>query len=364
MSELVFAPQAIGPSCLVIGGSGYLGGRLVQRLAASGCRVRCFDVTPYAGPARVESLVGDVRFYGDVRAACEGIDTVFHTAATIDLLARYRPERRRRVFDVNVLGTEHVLRACRAARVARLVQTSSINVAMGEAVRDGDETTRLVGPGDLLDLYSESKRLAECAVLAADSAQGLRSVALRPGGLWGPGQNSLMIVRFVEQLAAGRFKLLIGDGSRVLDNTHVENAVDAHLLAAQKLRETPEIVGGQAYFVTDAEPMNGLDWFRPLVEGLGHVWPRLRVPGWLMYRIADALEWNHFLRDSGAGPQPALTRRGVLNLIRDGSFCIEKARRDLGYRPRIQAAEGLPAVLPDAREIYARQLAALAEKGT
>jgi 3beta-hydroxy-delta5-steroid dehydrogenase/steroid delta-isomerase len=350
VTNFAFDSETIGPTCLVTGANGYLGRHLVRRLVETGCTVRAFDVVPYAGEAPAEAVVGDVRIYSDVRSACEGVDTVFHTVALIDLLARYRLDRRLRVFDVNVLGTEHVVRACEAAAVGRLVHTSSFNVAMGKAVSNGDESTPTVGDDDLLDLYSETKTLSERSVLAADGPAGLRTVALRPGGIWGPGEDSMMIRSFVEQLASGRFKALVGNGRAVLDNTHVENAVDAHLLAAQKLRETPDVVGGQAYFVTDGEPMNGIAWFRPLVEGLGHPWPRHRIPGRVLYFAAWLLEWLHFL----GGPEPGLTRRGILNLSRDGSFRIDKARAQLGYVPRVRAAEGLPAILPDARKIHDR----------
>jgi 3beta-hydroxy-delta5-steroid dehydrogenase/steroid delta-isomerase len=156
-----------------------------------------------------------------------------------------------------------------------------------------------VGAGDLLDLYSETKALAERAVLAADEPGGLRTVALRPGGLWGPGEDSMMIRSFVEQLASGRFKLLVGDGRALLDNTHVENAVDAHLLAARKLREAPESVGGQAY-QTDGEPTNGI----ACPPRLGH--GRVRIPGRASRR--RILEGSTL-----GGPATALTRRGVLN---------------------------------------------------
>lgn len=350
MTGIVLDSETVGPVCLVTGANGYLGRHLVRRLVDVGCTVRAFDVVPYAGDAPAEIVVGDVRIYSDVRSACEGVDTVFHTVALINLLARYRLDQRLRVFDVNVLGTEHVVRACRAAAVGRLVHTSSFNVAMGKAVSNGDESTPTIGEGDLLDLYSETKTLSERCVLAADDPASLRTVALRPGGIWGPGEDSMMIRGFIEQLAAGRFKVLVGNGRALLDNTHVENAVDAHLLAAAKLRETPEVVGGQAYFVTDDEPMNGIAWFRPLVEGLGHPWPRRRVPGRLLYWVAYLLEWLHFV----GGPEPTLTRRGVLNITRDGYFRIDKARDQLDYVPRVRAAEGLPAILPDARRIHDR----------
>lgn len=347
-------PRDVGPVCLVTGGRGYLGRHLVERLAELGCSVRSLDIAPDRSEPRerVEQRVADVRLQRDVRAACEGVDVVFHTVALINLVARARPELRRRIFDVNVLGTQQVIRACRASGVGRLVYTSTFNVAMGGPVRDGDESTPTVGEGDLLDLYSETKSIAEREVLSADTPGGLRTLALRPGGIWGPGQGCMMIDSFVEQLMAGRFKVLVGDGTTVLDNTHVDSASDAHLLAAQALTRAPERVGGQAYFVTDGEPMNGMDWFRPLVEGLGHPWPSVRLPGWLMLRIGHALEWLHYL----GGPEPTLTRRGVLNLIQDASFRIDKARERLGYVPRVRSAEGLRALLPDLRERSNRQL--------
>jgi 3beta-hydroxy-delta5-steroid dehydrogenase/steroid delta-isomerase len=346
----IIDPASIGPVCLVTGGNGYLGRHLVRRLADAGCRVRALDLAASPTGSAGESIVGDVRFYSDVRAACEGVDTVFHTVALIQLLARYRLEQRLRVFEVNVVGTENVIRACRAVGVPRLVYTSSFNVAMGRPVRGGDESTPTVGDGDLLDLYSETKQLAEQAVLAADGLDGLRSVALRPGGLWGPGEDGMMIRVFLEQLAAGRFTVLVGDGKARLDNTHVENAVDAHVLAAAKLAEAPDAVAGQAFFVSDGEPSNGLEWFRPLVEGLGRRWPRRRVPAAIVYQVANLLEWLHFF----GGPEPTLTRRGVLNITRDGYFSIERARRALGYEPRVQAAMGLPAILPDAKKWFER----------
>jgi nucleoside-diphosphate-sugar epimerase len=147
----------VGPVCLVTGGRGYLGSHLVERLAKLGCTVRSFDIAPARGAPRerVEHRVGDVRLQRDVRAACEGVDVVFHTVALINLLARARPEIRRQVFDVNVLGTQQVIRACRAARVGQLVHTSTFNVAMSAPVRDGDESTPTVGEDDLLDLYRD-----------------------------------------------------------------------------------------------------------------------------------------------------------------------------------------------------------------
>jgi 3beta-hydroxy-delta5-steroid dehydrogenase/steroid delta-isomerase len=339
----------IGPRVLVTGGAGFLASYLVRALLDIGCKVRVFDVrAAFEGNATVESRVGDIRDYRALRSACDGIDTVFHTAAVISLLGVARPDERRRVYDINVLGTENVIRACKDAGVGRLVYTSSANVGIDREVIEGDESTPYAAA--FVDLSTETKVLADQRVLAANDPKGLRTVAIRPGGIWGPGDGGLMIRTFVEQLAAGALMATIGDGKAVVDNTHVENLVDAELLAAKGLADRPEVVGGQGYYVTDDERINGLEWFRPLAEGLGYDFPTLRLPGGPMLRIAHLLEWLHYL----GGPVPTLTRIGVLKLIRASSFKIDKARRELGYAPRVQSAEGLEACLPDARDLHHR----------
>ena len=338
----------VGPACVVTGAAGYLGGHLVARLLALGCEVRAFDVRPYSGDARAEVVVGDVRRYDQVAEAVEGADVVFHTASVIDTRGFAPPRARRRAWDVNVLGTEHVVRACDRLEVDRLVHTSSINVAMEHVVDEGDESTPYATGA--FDLYTQTKVAAERVVLAADDPGGLRTVALRPGGIWGGGECGLMVQRFIEQLAAGKFVALIGGGRSLVDNTHVENLVDAQLLAAAALASAPERVGGQAYFITDDERFNGLEWFRPLAEALGHRFPRARLPGRLMYAVG-ALAEAASLR---GGPEPTLTRRGVLNLTQSSSFRIDKARRDLGYAPRVRRDDGLADLMPDARALYER----------
>ncbi|MGD8317970.1 MAG: NAD-dependent epimerase/dehydratase family protein, partial [Myxococcales bacterium] len=90
--------------CLVTGGNGYVGKHLIRRLLELGCEVRAFDLAPFAGDARAISIVGDVRRMSDIEPACEGVNTVFHTAAVINTLTLARPSVRRHVYSVNVLG--------------------------------------------------------------------------------------------------------------------------------------------------------------------------------------------------------------------------------------------------------------------
>ncbi|MGB5694141.1 MAG: NAD-dependent epimerase/dehydratase family protein [Polyangiales bacterium] len=348
--ELPVDPNQVGPVCLVTGGNGYVGKHLIRRLLELGCEVRALDLAPFRGDPRVVSIVGDIRRISDVGPACEGVDTVFHTAAIINTLALARPSVRRQVYGVNVHGTQCVIRACRAAGVKKLIFTSSITVAVDGPVREGDETAPYVGAHGLRDLYSQTKSLAEKLVLAADDAHGLRTAAVRPGGVWGPGEGAMVVQDFLEHLAAGRFKATVGDGTSVTDNVHVDSVVDAHLLVAQKLTLDPDLVAGQAYFVSDDEPTNAVGWYRPIVESLGYSWPEVRIPRRLAYAFAYFGELAHYF----GGPFPMLTRRGVLSVSQDASFRIDKARAHLGYEPRTSAAEGFPKLMHEFRATHDR----------
>jgi 3beta-hydroxy-delta5-steroid dehydrogenase/steroid delta-isomerase len=339
----------IGQRCLVTGGAGYVGRALVARLRAAGCSVRSFDVLPQAHEAGVDSVVGDLRDAAALRAACAGIDTVFHTAALINTLSRYRPAERAQVFGVNVDGTRQLLAAAAEAGVAALVHISSFNVALSAAAGTAPQDESAPYVVGARDLYTASKIEAERAALAADRPAGLRVCALRPGGIWGSDTGSVMIRSFLEQLAAGKFKVLVGDPCAVTDNTHVDNLVDAGLLAAAALREWPQTAGGRAYNISDGEPMNGMAWFRPLVEGLGYAWPRRWLPMSLIRGVARGAELAHWL----GAPMPLLTLRGVNNLAESSRLSIERARRELGYAPRLGHAEGLARLLPAARAFVA-----------
>jgi 3beta-hydroxy-Delta5-steroid dehydrogenase / steroid Delta-isomerase len=352
--KLPVDPNQVGPVCLVTGGNGYLGKHLVRRLLELGCEVRALDLAPFQGDSRAKSIVGDIRRMSDVGPACDGVDTVFHTAAIINTLTLARPSIRRQVFGVNVHGTECVIRACQAAGVKKLIFTSSITVAVDGPIRDGDETAPYVGTDGLPDLYSQSKSRAEKLVLQADDPSGLRTAAVRPGGVWGPGEGAMMVQDFLEHLAAGQFKATIGDGTSVTDNVHVDSVVDVHFLVAQKLSTDPDLVGGQSYFVSDDEPVNPVLWYRPIVEGLGYSWPKVHVPSRLAYAFAYLGELVHYF----GGPFPTLTRRGVLSVCRDASFRPDKARAHLGYVPRTSAAEGIPALMHEFRATHDRLKAA------
>ncbi len=331
----VKTPDDIGPLCLVTGGAGFFGRVLVRHLLDEGYQVRVLDLAAHPDLDRRATLIqGDLRDRVLVAGAVAGVGTVFHGASLIYLSGVASAATRRRVIDVNVGGTQNMIDACIAQGVPRLVYTSSNNVVFDREIINGDESEAYAT--NYFDLYTETKIASEKRVLNAAKTSALRTCALRPGGIWGPSSGGVMIDAVLNQIAKGNFVARIGQGS-LADNTHVDNLAEGHLLAARGLAEKPELVNGQAYFITDDEPMDPVDWFGPLVEALGYTLPTRRLPKWLMYGLAYSMEWTHRL----GGPKPMVTRIEVLKITRSHSFRIDKARQHLGYEPRIKSREGL-----------------------
>ncbi|RMF17238.1 MAG: NAD-dependent epimerase/dehydratase family protein [Candidatus Dadabacteria bacterium] len=340
-----------GPNVLVTGASGFVGNELVQRLLELGLNVRAFDINPYDfRHPNLVSIQGDIRDADTVNRAVEGVQTIFHAAAVICLLGVYRKAVREFSFGINVGGTQNILDAARRHGVKQLVHTSSHNVCMDRPLSGADESQPYAQT--YMDLYTETKVIAEQAVLGSDNIGDLRTAAIRPGGIWGPSRRSVMINILVEQVTAGKFAVAVGSKTAKTDCSHVQNVADAEILAAQKLATDPDVAGGQPYFITDGEPFNQLLWAEPLVTALGHPFPKIWLPGRPFYPIARALEWAHKL----GGPEPDLTKSAIWKLTEDYWVRIDKARRELGYTPRVNRESGMKEVIPYARQ-YAAELA-------
>ena len=330
--------------CLVTGGAGFLGRHLVEELLRRGLRVRVFDCQATETiHARLDFVAGDLRDPVQVRKACDGIDTVFHTAAVLCFLRFPTPGERGASFAVNVDGVHNVVRACRDAGVKRLVHTSTNNVTFAGAVIDGDETWPYAS--DARDLYTQTKILGEKAALEANGYDGLLTCAIRPGGIYGPG-DTLILRRLVEQCARGRYVAIIGDGNAKSDNTFIDNLVDGQIEAARHL--TPEsALGGQAYFITDGDPLNYFEFFRPLVEGMGFPNPSRHVPVWPFY----AGTWLWELAHRVLRVPTSISHLEIRKIVVSHYSRIEKARRDFGWAPKVSREEAMARCLS-----YCRQL--------
>jgi 3beta-hydroxy-Delta5-steroid dehydrogenase / steroid Delta-isomerase len=335
---------------LVTGGSGFVGANLVTTLLDRGYQVRSFDraLSPLPPHPQLEVLQGDITDAAACAAAVEGIDTVFHTAAIIELMggAAVTDEYRQRSFAVNVGGTENLVRAGQAAGVRRFVYTSSNSVVMGgQSIADGDET--LPYTNRFNDLYTETKVVAERFVLSQNGVGGMLTCAIRPSGIWGRGDQT-MFRKLFESVIAGHVRVLIGRKAARLDNSYVHNLIHGFILAAEHL-VPGGTAPGQAYFINDAEPINMFEFARPVVEACGENWPRMRANGPLVRAAMTGWQRLHF---RFGFPAPLLEPLAVERLYLDNYFSVAKARRDLGYEPLVTTEKAMAECLPYYVELF------------
>ncbi|WP_201776611.1 NAD-dependent epimerase/dehydratase family protein [Allosalinactinospora lopnorensis] len=231
---------------LVTGASGFLGSHIVDECVRAGDSVRALvrpssDLSHLRTVPGVEIVHGDLKDRASLRAATEGVDVVYHSAARVlDYGSRAQ------FWQSNVTATESLLEAARAGGAGRFVFVSSPSAVMtGEDQYDIDESRPY--PQRHLNLYSETKAAAESIVLAAD-APGFTTCAIRPRGVWGPRDWHGFMPKLLARMLDGRMPDLSG-GRRVRTSLcYCTNAARACLLAARSGR-----VGGRAYFVADRE---------------------------------------------------------------------------------------------------------------
>ena len=316
---------------LVTGGGGFLGLAIVRRLVKQGTTVCSFSRQRHdqLDALAVEQRQGDLADEAAVRQAVAGCDVVFHVAAKPGIWGPYEDYHR-----TNFIGTRNVIAACRKHGVSRLVYTSSPSVVFdGRDMEGVDESVPY--PRHFAAHYPRTKAAAEQLVRAANDAR-LATVSLRPHLIWGPGDNHLL-PRLVTRARAGQLRRIGRAGKRV-DTVYIDNAVEAHLLAAEKLAPGAT-VAGKVYFIAQGEPADLWEMINLLLEAAGAPTVQRAIPTGVALALAWGFESVHrLLRRHG---EPRLTRFVVKELSTSHWFDLSAARRDLGYRPLVSLAEGL-----------------------
>ncbi len=316
---------------LVTGGGGFLGGAIVRCLLGDGYKVRSLARNTYLDLEQlgVEQVSGSLDDFEAVSRAVSGCDLVFHVAAKAGVWGNwddfYRP---------NVMGTRHVVEACRNAGVRRLVFTSSPSVVFnGQDMEGVDESVPY--PDHYLSYYPQTKAEAERIVLAAND-NDLATVALRPHLIWGPGDNHL-VPRILERGRAGALRR-IGPKNALVDTVYIDNAAWAHLDAAKHL-DIGSVVAGKAYFISNNDPRPLWDIVNAILAA-GEVRPVNKVlPAKTAYAIGACLEVVYrLLRLKG---EPRLTRFVAEELSTAHWFDLSAARNDFGYQPRVSIEDGM-----------------------
>ena len=316
---------------LVTGGSGFLGSAVVRQLVARGDRVRSLQRSdaPQLRALGVDVVRADLSDERGVLAAAEGCDAVMHIGAKAGVWGPYDE-----YYQANVVGTRHVIEACRAHGIPRLVYTSTPSVIhAGGDVEGVDERVPLATHFETA--YPATKAEAESMVLAANS-QTLATVALRPHLIWGPNDPQLT-ARVLARGRAGRLRL-VGGGVKKIDSVYIDNAASAHLLALDRVAPGAPCVG-RAYFISNDEPMRQCDLVNGILKAGGLPPCEKFISPGAAYVVGAVLEfaWRVMQR----ADEPMMTRFLAKQLGTAHWYDISAAKRDLGYVPLVSIAEGL-----------------------
>jgi nucleoside-diphosphate-sugar epimerase len=316
-------------TAFVTGGSGFIGGRLIERLRADGHAVRALARSEGAAhkvrSRGAEPVSGDLDDPQALRTGAEGCEYAFHAAAALGDWGK-REEFQR----VNVDGTRNVLAACADAGVRRFIHVGTEAALLAGHPLVGVDETAPLRP-DSPALYSATKAQAEQLVIAANRDGSFETVVVRPRFVWGRGDATLLPT-MTEMVRAGRFAW-IGGGNHLTSITHVDNTVEGLVLGARTGRP------GQAYFVTDGDPVVFREFVSQLLQTQGVQPPTRSLPAGLAGSVAVAGETAWRLLPLPG--RPPLTRFAYWVSSQECTIRIDKARSELGYEPVKSREEGL-----------------------
>ncbi|WMB71657.1 2-alkyl-3-oxoalkanoate reductase [Shewanella oncorhynchi] len=341
----------------VTGAGGFLGKAICLRLLAAGIKVTGFARGHYP---ELEAL-GVVMLQGDLvnkdllQQAMQGCDIVFHVASKAGVWGD-----RDSYFCPNVKGAANVIAACKALKIDKLVYTSTPSVTFAGQDESGiDESTPYATR--FLNHYAHSKAIAEKMMLDANQVgdmplenpdvtqvfsqvttqasapYALKTVALRPHLIWGPGDPHL-VPRVLSRGRLGKLKL-VGREDKLVDTIYIDNAAYAHVLAALELCQAKPKCQGKAYFLSNDEPITMAEMINLILacDALPPV--TKRVPQSVAYVIGAVLESVHYLLKKQE--EPMMTRFVARQLSCSHYFDISAAKRDLGYRALVSINQGM-----------------------
>ena len=313
--------SAVESPILVTGAAGFIGGRLVERLREAGHEVRGLDRATDKGRGIAASDIGEP---GPWQDSAEGCATVIHTAAVVSNAVSAEVQWR-----TNVLGTRNVLDAAVRGGARRFVNLSSVR-AFGDAdFPDGVDESHPVRPEGIP--YVDTKIAAEHVVLQAHAAGEIDCVVVRPGDVYGPGSRPWTVLP-LEAIRTNRFALP-RMGRSIFSPVYVDNLIDGVVLAA----ESPD-APGEIFTITDGTGPTTREFFGHYYRMLGKSGPPV-----LPMPAAMGLVTLPEIAARIGGVDTEINRISMRYLARTGTYSIEKARRVLGYEPKVGLEEGMAA---------------------
>ncbi len=316
---------------LVTGGGGFLGSAIVRQLLERGDEVITLQRGDYPKLREwgVHTIRGDLVDKQVIMDAAKDCDIIFHVAAKAGVWGDYDE-----YYRANVLATYNVIEACRQHDINYLVYTSTPSVVFdGENEVDINESTPYTRK--FFNAYQRTKAEAEQQVLAANS-ETLKTVALRPHLIWGPGDPHL-VPRLISRARAGKLKL-VGDGLNKVDSCYVDNAALAHRLAAEELMQDGKCAG-KAYFISNGEPLTMFELINRILACAKLRPVEQTIPTGLAYAVGMILEGIYKLLRMK--DEPLMTRFVARQLSTSHWFDLTAAKNDFGYHPTISIDEGM-----------------------
>ena len=325
---------------LITGGGGFLGSHLARRLFGRGDDVTVLGRSTFPQfDKSIHCVQVDIRNRDTLTRALKGQAVVFHTAAIPGIWGNYNE-----FYQTDVVGTSNVIAACRTQNVKKLIYTSSPSVVFGQEDIEGvDESAPY--PKTYLCHYPKTKAMAEQQVMQANGT-ALATVCLRPHLIWGPGDPHL-VPRLIER--ARRNKLVrVGNGMNRVDMIYIDNAVEAHVQACDRLEPEGD-VAGNCYFVSDGKPVVLWNWIDDVLRKLGLPPAERSVSFEMATLLGTLLEGIYGLLR--VKTEPPMTRFLAAQLATSHYFNISRARRDFGYNPVVSLEEGMDRLV----EYFTRQ---------
>jgi 2-alkyl-3-oxoalkanoate reductase len=310
---------------LVTGGTGFTGSRLVEQLLAKGHEITILDNQKglfYPSLAqKTKIILGSITDREPVRKSLEGVEGVFHLAAAFRKINV--PDKV--YWDVNVEGTRILCEESLKLPLKKFVYCSTQGVHGNINNPPGDENSPVLP----VDYYQVTKYEGE-KVVQSFTEKGLKSVILRPMGIYGPGDPARFLMLF-RQVKKGRFPMF-GDGNVLYHPVYIDNLNDSFLNAFDS-----DKIHAETYLIGDEKYLTIKELVKKVGEAMGIDVKIIHLPFLPVYLAACVCE---FLCMPFKIPPPIFRRR-VDWYRQNRAFKIDKAKRELGYQPKIGIEEGL-----------------------
>lgn len=303
----------------ITGASGFIGRTIAARLRARGDEVSGVD---FVADTEANVVAGDITEPGAWQDHAQGCDLIIHTAAIVS-----NAEGMDAQWRVNTVGTRYALDAAVRGGATRFLYLSSVRAFSDTGFPDGVTEAWPVRPDG--NPYVDTKIACEQVVLQAHAAGEIAVTIVRPGDVYGPGSRPWTIIP-VQKIKQKQF-VLPAMGNGIFSPVYVDDLVDGIILAA----EHPD-AAGQVFTISGGIGV-------PCKEFFGHYYRMLGKRGPVVVPTAAAVAaTGAFATAAGLARQKTeINPISVRYFTRTGTYSIDKARRVLGYKPKINLAEGM-----------------------